>query len=104
MTEPEAQPEPAPMPEVTLLCRVSGRVQGVWFRGWTQEQAVALGLAGWVRNEADGSVAALISGPEDAVERMLGALHDGPLAARVDRVESAPAPRPAGLRGFSVLR
>ncbi len=49
--------------EVTVRARVTGRVQGVWFRGWTEAEARRLGLAGWVKNEADGSVTALIAGP-----------------------------------------
>ena len=76
----------------TLICaRVSGKVQGVWFRAWTREQAVALGLRGWVRNEADGSVSALLVGPEDAVTRMVDLLHDRPNRARVDAVETRSA-------------
>ena len=47
--------------------RITGRVQGVYFRGWTRDEAARLGLDGWVRNEADGSVTALIAGP--AAER-----------------------------------
>ena len=74
--------------EVTLAVRVTGRVQGVWFRGWTQGEARLRGLRGWVRNEADGSVTALISGPKAAVDDMVSALHHGPDAARVDAVVS----------------
>lgn len=70
-----------------LKTRVTGRVQGVWFRGWTQREARRLGLRGWVRNEADGSVSALIAGPGVAVDKMVAALHEGPETARVDRVE-----------------
>ena len=53
-------------PRRTVLARISGRVQGVSFRVWTQFEAEKLGLSGWVRNEDDGSVTALISGPESA--------------------------------------
>lgn len=76
---------------IALQVRVTGRVQGVWFRGWTKDEATRRGLRGWVRNEADGSVRALIAGPEAAVQGMLDALHEGPDAARVDRVEATPA-------------
>jgi acylphosphatase len=72
------------------LLRIHGRVQGVWFRGWTVDQAQALGLTGWVRNRRDGSVEALVSGPSDAVEAMIAACHDGPPTARVDLVEREP--------------
>ncbi|MDH3263199.1 MAG: acylphosphatase [Paracoccaceae bacterium] len=91
------------MAEVAKRVRVTGRVQGVWFRAWTRERAEALGLRGWVRNEADGSVAALIAGPEAAVARMLGELGQGPPAAAVARVEAEDAEPPAG-PGFAVLR
>lgn len=64
--------------------RVTGRVQGVGFRAWTQDEARRLGLAGWVRNKSDGAVVALLAGPDEAVERMLAALRDGPDYARVD--------------------
>ena len=63
--------------------RVEGRVQGVWFRGWVRQEARALGLAGWVRNQRDGSVEALFSGPETRVQEMIAELHRGPPAARV---------------------
>ncbi len=55
----------------TLQVRIEGRVQGVCFRDYTRRQARAEGLTGWVRNCADGSVEALITGPERALERML---------------------------------
>ncbi|SIO44934.1 acylphosphatase [Rhodovulum sp. ES.010] len=79
------------MGDVALEIRVTGRVQGVSFRAWTQDQARALGLDGWVRNEPDGAVTALVAGPEDRVARLVEGLHSGPPAARVDRVETAPA-------------
>ena len=63
--------------------RVSGRVQGVWFRGWTVERAVALGLSGWVRNRVDGTVEALFSGEAAAVDAMVEECRRGPPAARV---------------------
>ena len=92
------------MPEETILiARVTGRVQGVWFRGWTQETAEALGLRGWVRNEADGSVAALIIGADDKVQAMVRALHDGPPAARVDDVAVLPGADDETV-GFQILR
>jgi acylphosphatase len=84
----------------TVTVRVTGRVQGVWYRGWTEAEAMRLGLSGWVRNEADGSVRALLHGPEDAVDAMLDLMKGGPPAARVDRVETAPgvAPEEPGFR------
>lgn len=66
---------------------VTGRVQGVWFRGWTVDQAGALGLDGWVRNRSDGSVEILASGPEAALAELVRRCRRGPPAARVERVE-----------------
>lgn len=67
---------------------VRGRVQGVWFRGWTADQARALGLDGWVRNRRDGSVEILMAGPEDGVLAMIERCRRGPSAARVERVDA----------------
>lgn len=66
---------------------VHGRVQGVWYRGWTIDTARAFGLNGWVRNRRDGTVEMLIAGHEEAVERMIERCHEGPDSARVERVE-----------------
>ena len=77
--------------------RVHGRVQGVWYRGWTVDQATALGLDGWVRNRRDGTVEILVSGPETAIEALVERCRKGPPAARVERVEeleAAEAPAP----------
>jgi acylphosphatase len=81
-----------------LRVRVIGRVQGVSYRAWAQDEADRLGLSGWVRNERDGSVTALVAGPEDAVARLIAAMRVGPRAAIVDRVETTPAAEapPAG--------
>lgn len=89
--------------DIAMQVRVTGRVQGVWFRGWTKDEATRRGLRGWVQNEADGSVRALIAGSEEAVRAMLDTLHEGPEAARVDRVaaEAVEAEVPAG---FEVRR
>lgn len=77
--------------EIAVRVRISGRVQGVWFRGWTIEKATAKSLRGWVRNRRDGDVEALFIGPTAAVEAMIAACHDGPPRARVERVERRPA-------------
>lgn len=75
-----------PRPPYTVKAVIKGRVQGVWFRGWTVETARALGLHGWVRNRKDGSVEALFSGPEADVAAMLARCHQGPPAAQVQSV------------------
>jgi len=75
------------MTELTAKGKVHGRVQGVFFRAFTQQQAEQHGVTGYANNESDGSVAFALTGPRDAVESVLQALHDGPRAARVDRVD-----------------
>jgi acylphosphatase len=65
---------------------VSGRVQGVGFRDWTQREALARDLAGWVRNRRDGTVEAVFAGEGADVDAMLTALRDGPPASRVKQV------------------
>lgn len=66
--------------------RISGEVQGVGYRAWTARNAADLGLAGWVRNCADGTVEALFRGAPDAVDEMLARAARGPRYARVDAV------------------
>ncbi|WP_297977688.1 acylphosphatase, partial [uncultured Amaricoccus sp.] len=66
--------------EIALRVRVTGRVQGVWYRGWTEDEATRRGLRGWVRNEPDGSVAAVLAGPREAVAAMVAAMRRGPPA------------------------
>lgn len=65
---------------------IEGRVQGVWFRGWTAREAVSLSLSGWVRNLSDGRVEAVFSGDIADVEVILKRVHAGPPLARVDAV------------------
>ncbi len=67
--------------------RIHGRVQGVWFRESMRAEAERLGVAGWVRNTADGAVEAVVQGPTAAVEALLEWAHVGPPQARVDRVD-----------------
>lgn len=71
----------------TIRLRIEGRVQGVGFRVFVERTAVALGLAGWVRNRRDGGVEAVVSGTPAAVEQMIERCHVGPPGSRVDRVE-----------------
>jgi acylphosphatase len=77
------------MKTVRLCC--SGRVQGVGYRLWAVETATRLGLQGWVRNRADGTVEMLLTGPEDAVVAMIAAARRGPPAACVGAMRSADA-------------
>jgi acylphosphatase len=75
---------------IAVAARITGRVQGVWFRGWVREEALRLGLTGSVRNEPDGSVVALFAGRETAVAAMLALCREGPPLARVHGVEITP--------------
>jgi len=76
---------------VTRHLLVHGRVQGVGYREGLRREALACGLAGWVRNRRDGSVEALLQGESGAVERVVAWARRGPPAARVDRVDGQPA-------------
>lgn len=69
---------------------IRGRVQGVWFRAWTVEQARGLGLEGWVRNRPDGAVEAVFAGPPDSVDRMVVLARRGPPLAKVADVAVEP--------------
>jgi acylphosphatase len=70
----------------SVRLRITGRVQGVGYRAWLLRQASARGLRGWVRNRSDGSVEALLSGPEEEVATMIESCRDGPTLARVTDV------------------
>ena len=72
---------------VTRRLRIHGRVQGVFFRGWSVTTARSLGLRGWVRNRRDGSVEAVFAGPEQAVTAAIEACRSGPRGARVAAVD-----------------
>jgi acylphosphatase len=82
---------------------VSGKVQGVYFRANTREQARERGVDGWVRNLRDGRVEAVFEGPADDVDAMVEWCHEGSPAARVDDVE-AEYDDPEGLNGFEIRR
>ena len=86
------------MAEVTRKLRIHGEVQGVFYRAWSRDQARALGVSGWVRNRADGSVEMLVRGDEAAVKHMIDLCRQGPSAARVERidVEETQEEAPAG--------
>ena len=77
--------------------RVTGRVQGVFFRAWTRDQAKTHDVRGWIRNCADGSVEGHLEGEEMAVRWLIDLIYDGPGGARVDRVDA----HEADVVGFS---
>ena len=74
------------MAQIARHLSISGRVQCVFFRAWTQEQAERLGVKGWVRNCPDGHVDAHVEGEAEAVEQMIERLREGPSAAQVENV------------------
>jgi len=66
---------------------ITGKVQGVWFRASTKQQAELLGITGWVRNTSDGRVEAVFQGDNALVEKMIAWCHQGPSLAHVDHVQ-----------------
>ncbi len=66
---------------------VHGRVQGVWFRASTREEALRIGVVGWVRNLHDGNVEAVFEGDAKKVEEIVGWCHRGPSGAEVSKVD-----------------
>ncbi len=78
-----------------IHCTIHGHVQGVGYRAWTVRNARKLGLTGWVRNTHDNTVEALFCGETAAVEAMIEGCQDGPLAARVVKLERRLADTPA---------
>jgi acylphosphatase len=81
---------------------VRGRVQGVGFRWFVEREAHILGLAGWVRNTADGAVEVLAQGTHDQLASLRARLQQGPRAARVDNVEESETPLTQGLKTFRI--
>ena len=97
MTESRTKPD--------LLCRryvVRGRVQGVGFRFFVEREAQMLGIAGWVRNNPDGTVEVLAMGTREQLMGLRGRLRDGPRAARVDGVDESEARPIPGLAVFRI--
>ena len=86
-----------------VRARVSGRVQGVFFRTSCAERAEALGLSGWIHNASDGAVEVVFEGEDAGVEAMLAWCREGPPNAQVDGVEVV-AEAPTGAEGFRITR
>jgi acylphosphatase len=90
--------------KAVAACRfiVRGRVQGVGYRWFVEREAHILGIAGWVRNNHDGSVEILAQGTRDQLSGLRSRLREGPRAARVDNVEEAEARPAVGLSSFRI--
>lgn len=81
---------------------IEGLVQGVFFRAGTREEAVRLGVRGWVRNLPDGTVEAVFEGEKKAVEAMVGWCHGGPSGAAVRKVNLSWEPYRGEFAGFEI--
>ncbi len=81
---------------------ISGKVQGVWFRAYTKEEADKLGVKGWVRNLPDGRVEAVFEGEEKAVDAMVGWCYEGSPMARVENVEVIEEPYKGEFSDFKI--
>ena len=91
------------MADICVHAWVSGRVQGVWFRHFTREQAQANGLTGWVRNLDDGRVEAMLCGDEKAVRHVEAWLSQGPELANVAEVVSEDVVSETRYEGFEII-
>ena len=87
---------------MTVQVRVEGRVQGVYFRDYTRREALKQGVTGWVRNCSDGSVEAIVSGPEKSVEAMLDWFQIGSPHARVLAVKVKEITLPQDFADFHI--
>ncbi|GMY14798.1 kinesin-related protein 12-like isoform X1 [Fagus crenata] len=104
MTTPQAAAPDSTQPSTkTVRVVIKGRVQGVFYRNWTVENATQLGLKGWVRNRRDGSVEALFSGNSDVVQEMEQRCRRGPPDAMVTGLEVFPSSDDPG-SGFECKR
>jgi acylphosphatase len=83
--------------------KISGEVQGVFFRDSTRQKAEELGLAGWVKNVPDGQVEALFEGPSEKVREMIRWCEEGPQRASVETVDTNFEGASGDLEGFEVL-
>jgi|SRR5579885_2554058 len=81
---------------------VRGRVQGVGFRWFVEREARTLGIAGWVRNRADGTVEVLAMGSKEQLSKLHASLREGPRASRVDDVEVSETQPIEGLKTFRI--
>ncbi len=82
--------------------KIYGKVQGVFFRAFTKETAESLNITGWVKNLPDGSVQAVAEGEEEALEKFIAFLKEGPPLAMVNRVEYFEEPGEGEFTNFEI--
>ena len=90
------------MTQKTIHTIIKGKVQGVFFRAYTKDEADRLGLSGWVRNLPDGSVEALISGADQNVDKMAQWLSTGSPMSEVSQVLITPKQQPSDTQDFLI--
>ena len=91
-----------PPKQLTRTYIIRGRVQGVGFRWFVEKEASEIGVAGWVRNNDNGTVEVLATGTSEQLSALHKCLREGPRAARVDEVEVTDAQPVEGLKAFSI--
>lgn len=90
------------MEEVRAHLLISGRVQGVFYRAFTRDLALSLGLKGWVRNLYDGRVEAVFEGKKELIEKAIKECYTGPPGARVTNIEVKWEAFIGDLKGFAI--
>jgi acylphosphatase len=91
------------MDNIRVRLFIKGRVQGVWFRDSTRQEAIRLGITGWARNIPDGRVEVLAEGPVDKVRSLIDWCQQGPPLARVDQVEESFEEWTAEFNSFNIV-
>ena len=88
----------------TYHLHITGKVQGVWYRASAKDKALSLGLKGKVWNEPDGTVGALVQGPDDLVTQFIAWCKEGPILAEVNDVAVSEQPMTESFTGFEITR
>ncbi|MBW2187427.1 MAG: acylphosphatase [Deltaproteobacteria bacterium] len=92
------------MAQIRVQLEISGRVQGVCYRYFTQQSAQAAGINGWVKNRINGNVSALLEGDEHAVASVIELCRQGPQLAHVDHIEIVQQTHTGEFIDFNILR
>lgn len=92
------------MAQIRVQLEISGRVQGVGYRYFTQQTAQTAGITGWVKNRSNGNVTALLEGNEGAIATVIALCRQGPMLAHVDDVTVERQPYQEEFDNFTILR